>query len=61
VLWTMVVILMILWLLAVVSAYRLAGFVYPMLVVERVVRCVDQITGRKLRLGEHMFEDERLH
>ena len=59
-LWTMVVILMILWLLAVVSAYRLAGFVFPMLVVERVIRCVDLITGRKLRLEEHMFEDERL-
>jgi hypothetical protein len=50
VLWMIVVILLILWLLAALSAYRLGGFVYPMLVVERVVLFVDSITGHKLRI-----------
>jgi len=61
VLWTIVVILMILWLVAAVSAYRLGGFVYPMLVVERVVLFIDLITGRRLHLEEHILDDERLH
>jgi Family of unknown function (DUF5670) len=61
VLWTIVVILMILWLLSMVSAYRLGGFVFPMLVVERVVLFIDLITGRKLHLEEHIFDDQRLH
>jgi len=52
---------MILWLVAAVSAYRLGGFVYPMLVVERVVLFIDLITGRRLHLEEHILDDERLH
>jgi hypothetical protein len=61
VLLTTVVILMMLWLVAVVSAYRVGGFVCPMLVVERVVLFIDSVTGHRLRIEEHMFEDERLH
>jgi hypothetical protein len=57
----MVVILIILGLLGVASAYTLGGLVYPMLVVERVVLFIDLITGRRLRLALHIFEDERFH
>jgi hypothetical protein len=57
VLWTIVVILMILGLLGVVGAYTLGGFVFPMLVVERAVLFIDLITGRRLRLEEHIFDD----
>ena len=46
-LWTILVILVILSLLSVVSAYTLGGFVYPMLVVERVVLFIDLVTGRR--------------
>jgi hypothetical protein len=55
VLWAMVVILMILLLLGVVSAYRLGGFVYPMLVVERAVLFIDLITGRRPAPGGANF------
>jgi uncharacterized protein DUF5670 len=57
----MVVLLMILWLLGVASAYTLGGLVYPMLVVERAVLFIDLITGRRLGQALHIFEDERLH
>jgi hypothetical protein len=57
----MVVILTILWLLAAISAYTLGGLVYAMLVVDHVVRFIDLITGHRLRLALHIFEDERLH
>jgi hypothetical protein len=55
VLWTIVAILMILWLLGVLSAYTLGGFVYPMLVVERVVLFIDLVTGRRSARGGANF------
>ena len=46
-LWTIFVILLILWLLGVVSSYTLGGFVHLLLVVALVVLLINIISGRR--------------
>ena len=46
-LWTIFVILLILWLLGVVSSYTLGGFIHLLLVIALVVLLINLITGRK--------------
>ena len=46
-LWTIFVILLILWLLGIVSSYTLGGFIHLLLVVALVVLLINLITGRR--------------
>lgn len=46
-LWTIFVVLMILWLLGMVSAYTLGGFIHVLLVLALVVVVVNLIQGRR--------------
>ena len=46
-LWTIFVILLILWLLGVVSSYTLGGFINLLLVVALVVLLINLLTGRR--------------
>jgi Family of unknown function (DUF5670) len=46
-LWTIFVILLILWLLGVVTSYTLGGFIHLLLVVALVVLLIQLITGRR--------------
>jgi len=47
-LWTIAVILVILWLLGLVSSYTMGGFVHVLLVVAIIVVLVRVIQGRKI-------------
>lgn len=47
-LWTLVVILFILWLLGVVSSYTLGGFIHILLVLALIVLVIQLITGRRV-------------
>jgi hypothetical protein len=46
-LWTIAVILIILWLLGLVTSYTMGGFIHVLLVIAIVVVLVRVITGRK--------------
>jgi hypothetical protein len=46
-LWTIFVILLVLWLLGMVSAYTLGGFIHLLLVLAVVALIVQLITGRQ--------------
>jgi hypothetical protein len=46
-LWTIFVILLVLWLLGVVSSYTLSGFIHLLLVLAIVVLLINLITGRR--------------
>ena len=46
-LWTIFVILLVLWLVGVVSAYTLGGFIHILLVIALVVLLIRLITGRR--------------
>ena len=46
-LWTIFVILLVLWLLGLVSSYTLGGFIHILLVVAVVVLLINLITGRR--------------
>jgi len=46
-LWTIFVILLVLWLLGVVSSYTLGGFIHILLVIALVVLLVQLISGRR--------------
>ncbi|HWQ55201.1 MAG TPA: lmo0937 family membrane protein [Bryobacteraceae bacterium] len=46
-LWTIFVILLVLWLLGMVSGYTLGGFVWLLLVVAIAVALIQLITGRR--------------
>jgi len=46
-LWTIFVVLFILWLLGVVSAYTLGGFIHLLLIVAIAVLCIQLISGRQ--------------
>jgi hypothetical protein len=46
-LWTIFIILLVLWLLGVVSSYTLGGFIHILLVVALVVLLIQLITGRR--------------
>jgi hypothetical protein len=46
-LWTIFVILLVLWLLGVVSSYTLGGFIHILLVIALVVLLIQLIGGRR--------------
>ncbi len=46
-LWTIFVILLVLWLLGIVSSFTLGGFIHILLVVAIVVLLIQLITGRR--------------
>jgi hypothetical protein len=46
-LWTVFVILLILWLLGIVSSYTLGGFIHLLLVLALVVLAIQVIQGRR--------------
>jgi hypothetical protein len=46
-LWTIFVILLVLWLLGVVSSYTLGGFIHILLVIALVVLVIQLVTGRR--------------
>jgi uncharacterized membrane protein YtjA (UPF0391 family) len=46
-LWTIFVILLILWLLGLVSSYTLGGYIHILLVIALVVLVINLITGRR--------------
>jgi Family of unknown function (DUF5670) len=46
-LWTIFVILLILYLLGLVSSYTLGGFIHLLLVLALVVLCINLISGRR--------------
>lgn len=47
-LWTIFVILLILWLLGLVSSYTMGGFIHLLLVVAVVVLIINLISGRRV-------------
>jgi hypothetical protein len=47
-LWTVAVILIVLWLLGLVSSYTMGGFIHLLLVVAIVVVLIEIIQGRRL-------------
>ena len=47
-LWTIFVILLVLWLLGMVSSYTLGGFIHVLLVVAVVVALIKLIQGRRV-------------
>jgi hypothetical protein len=46
-LWTIFVILLVLWLLGIVTTYTLGGFIHLLLVLALVVLLIQLITGRR--------------
>lgn len=46
-LWTIFVILLVLWLLGVVTSYTLGGFIHLLLVIALVVLLIQLISGRR--------------
>ena len=46
-LWTIFVILLVLWLIGVVSSYTLGGFIHILLVIALVVLVIQLISGRR--------------
>ncbi len=46
-LWTIFIILLVLWLLGVVSSYTLGGFIHILLVIALVLLLIQLITGRR--------------
>ena len=46
-LWTIFIILLVLWLLGVVSSYTLGGFIHILLLIALVVLLIQLITGRR--------------
>jgi len=46
-LWTIVVILLVMWMLGMVSAYTMGGFIHILLVLAVVVVALQLITGRR--------------
>ena len=49
-LWTIFVVLLVLWLLGIVSSYTLGGFIHVLLVLALVVLVIQLITGRRAAL-----------
>jgi len=48
-LWTIAVVLLVLWALGLVSSYTMGGFIHILLIIAIVVVLVNIIQGRKLR------------
>lgn len=46
-LWTLFVVLLLLWLLGMVSSYTLGGFIHILLILAVVAVCIQLITGRR--------------
>lgn len=46
-LWTILVVLLILWLVGVVSSYTIGGFIHILLVVALVILVINLLTGRR--------------
>ncbi|HEX8353781.1 MAG TPA: lmo0937 family membrane protein [Pyrinomonadaceae bacterium] len=46
-LWTILVILLVLWLLGLVSGYTIGGFVHVLLVLAIVILVINLLTGRR--------------
>ena len=46
-LWTILVVLLILWLIGVVSSYTVGGFIHLLLVVALVILVINLLTGRR--------------
>jgi len=46
-LWTIFVILLVLWLLGLVSSYTLGGYIHILLVIAVVVLIINLVTGRR--------------
>jgi hypothetical protein len=46
-LWTILVILLVLWLLGIVSGYTVGGFIHILLVVALVIFLINLLTGRR--------------
>ncbi|HUF71236.1 MAG TPA: lmo0937 family membrane protein [Longimicrobiales bacterium] len=46
-LWTLIVVLLVLWLLGMVSSYTLGGFIHVLLVIALVVVVLQVIQGRR--------------
>ncbi|HEY1263572.1 MAG TPA: lmo0937 family membrane protein [Terriglobales bacterium] len=49
-LWTIFVILLVLWLLGVITSYTLGGFIHLLLVIALVVLIINLISGRRAAL-----------
>ena len=49
-LWTIFVVLLVLWLLGIVSSYTLGGFIHVLLVLALIVLVIQLITGRRAAL-----------
>jgi hypothetical protein len=49
-LWTIFVILLVMWLLGLVSAYTLGGYIHILLVIAVVVLVINLLTGRRAAL-----------
>jgi len=47
-LWTILVILLVLWLLGVVSSYTMGGFIHILLVVAVIILIVRLVSGRRV-------------
>ncbi len=47
-LWTVFIILLVLWLLGVVTSYTLGGFIHILLVIALVLLLIQLITGRRV-------------
>ena len=46
-LWTLFIVLLVLWLLGVISSYTLGGFIHILLVIAVVVLLINLISGRR--------------
>jgi hypothetical protein len=49
-LWTIFVVLLVLWLLGIVSSYTLGGFIHILLVLALVVLVIQLVSGRRAAL-----------
>jgi hypothetical protein len=58
-LWTIFVILLVLWLLGLVSSYTLGGFIHLLLVLALVVLVINLISGRPTRALMKSFDETR--
>ena len=46
-LWTIFVVLLVLWMLGLVSSYTMGGFIHILLIVALAVLCIQLISGRR--------------
>jgi len=49
-LWTLFVILLVLWLLGIVTSYTFGGFIHILLVLAVIALCLQLISGRRMTL-----------